>query len=153
MHANRLLAEALHAKSWRRHAFALATKDAAGRHVKLRARVMCTLGPLMRLTQTGSRRRSFSVGAQNRIPESERRLRDQLEAAQRRLSDLNEQNRQQQQSIDAFARIVNVLTVENEELASQLNHHRRTNSSHSTPKQAVDNTHARADHLPPGGSA
>jgi septal ring factor EnvC (AmiA/AmiB activator) len=66
------------------------------------------------------------VRAQNRIPESERRLRDQLEAAQRRLSDLNEQNRQQQQSIDAFARIVNVLTVENEELATQLNNQRRT---------------------------
>jgi septal ring factor EnvC (AmiA/AmiB activator) len=66
------------------------------------------------------------VRAQNRIPESERRLRDQLEAAQRRLSDLNEQNRQQQQSIDAFARIVNVLTVEKEELATQLNHQRRT---------------------------
>jgi septal ring factor EnvC (AmiA/AmiB activator) len=63
------------------------------------------------------------VRAQNRIPESEKRLRDQLQATQRRLADLNEQNRQQQQTIDALARIVNVLTVENEQLTRQLNQH------------------------------
>ena len=66
------------------------------------------------------------VRAQNRIPESERRLRDQLQATQRRLADLNEQSRQQQETIDALARIVNVLTVENEQLGRQLNHQRRT---------------------------
>jgi septal ring factor EnvC (AmiA/AmiB activator) len=64
------------------------------------------------------------VRAQNRIPESEKRLRDQLEATQRRLADLNEHSRQQQQTIEALARIVNVLTVENEQLATQLNHQR-----------------------------
>ena len=63
------------------------------------------------------------VRAQNRIPESEKRLRDQLQATQRRLADLNEQNRQQQQTIDALARIVNVLTLENEQLTRQLNQH------------------------------
>jgi septal ring factor EnvC (AmiA/AmiB activator) len=64
------------------------------------------------------------VRAQNRIPESEKRLRDQLAAIQRRLADLNEHSRQQQQTIEALARIVNVLTVENEQLATQLNHQR-----------------------------
>ncbi|BBZ15296.1 hypothetical protein [Mycobacterium branderi] len=62
------------------------------------------------------------VRAQNRIPENEKRLRDQLKATQRRLSDLNEHSQQQQQTIEALARIVNVLTVENEKLTTQLNH-------------------------------
>ena len=62
------------------------------------------------------------VRAQNRIPDSEKRLRDELDAAQRRLADVSEHCRQQQQTIEALARIVNVLTVENEQLIAQLNH-------------------------------
>ena len=62
------------------------------------------------------------VRAQNRMPEGEKRLREELEATQRRLAQAREQNRQQQQSIEVFARIVNVLTVENERLTRQLNH-------------------------------
>jgi uncharacterized coiled-coil protein SlyX len=60
------------------------------------------------------------VRAQNRIPDSEKRLCDELEATQRRLADLNERCRQQQQTIEALARMVNVLTVENEQLTKQL---------------------------------
>jgi hypothetical protein len=37
------------------------------------------------------------VRAQNRIPDSEKRLRDELEATRRRLADLRQQSRQQQQ--------------------------------------------------------
>jgi hypothetical protein len=40
------------------------------------------------------------VRAQNRIPNSEKRLRDELEATQRRLADLHQQSRQQQQTIE-----------------------------------------------------
>jgi phosphoribosylaminoimidazole carboxylase (NCAIR synthetase) len=40
------------------------------------------------------------------------------------IADLNEQSRQQQQAIDALARIVNVLTVENEELTTELDQQR-----------------------------
>jgi septal ring factor EnvC (AmiA/AmiB activator) len=64
------------------------------------------------------------VRAQNRIPDSEKRLRDELETTQRRLADLLQQSRQQQQTIEALARIVNVLTVENDQLTTQLSHQR-----------------------------
>jgi chromosome segregation ATPase len=64
------------------------------------------------------------VRAQNRMPESEKQLRDKLKATQRRLADLTEQSRQQQQAIGALARIVNVLTVENEELTTELDQQR-----------------------------
>jgi chromosome segregation ATPase len=67
------------------------------------------------------------VRAQNRIPESEKQLRDKLEAAQRRLADLNQRSRQQQQTIESLARIVNVLTVENEQLTTQLDPQRPKN--------------------------
>jgi uncharacterized coiled-coil protein SlyX len=43
---------------------------------------------------------------------------------QRRLADLKKDSRQQQQTIEALARIVSVLSVENERLATQLNHQR-----------------------------
>jgi hypothetical protein len=64
------------------------------------------------------------VRAQNRIPNSEKRLRDELEATQRRLADLHQQSRQQQQTIEALARIVNVLTVQNGQITTQLSHQR-----------------------------
>jgi regulator of replication initiation timing len=64
------------------------------------------------------------VRAQNRIPDSEKRLRDELETTQRRLADLHQQSRQHQQTIEALARIVNVLTVENDQLTTQLSHQR-----------------------------
>ena len=56
--------------------------------------------------------------------DSEKRLRDQLEATQRRLADLHQQSRQQQKTIEVLARIVNVLTVENNQLTTQLSHQR-----------------------------
>jgi hypothetical protein len=64
------------------------------------------------------------VRAQNRIPESEKRLRDELAVAHRRLADLNAQSRQRQHTIDALARIVNVLAAENEQLTKQLDQQR-----------------------------
>jgi uncharacterized coiled-coil protein SlyX len=64
------------------------------------------------------------IRAQNRIPDSEKRLRDELEATQRRLADLHQQSRQQQQTIEALARIVNMVTVENDQLTTQLSHQR-----------------------------
>ncbi len=45
---------------------------------------------------------------------------DELEPTQRRLADVNVQSRQQQQAIDALARIVDVLTVEKDQLTTQL---------------------------------
>ena len=48
----------------------------------------------------------------------------QLEATQRRLADLHQHCRQQQKTIEVLARIVNVLTVENNELTTQLSHQR-----------------------------
>jgi uncharacterized coiled-coil protein SlyX len=55
---------------------------------------------------------------------TENRLRDELQATQRRLADLHQQSRRQQQTIEALARIVNVLTVENDQLTTQLSHQR-----------------------------
>jgi ABC-type transport system involved in cytochrome bd biosynthesis fused ATPase/permease subunit len=56
------------------------------------------------------------VRAQGHIPASEQQLREQLESAKRQLAEAREDNRQLKKSIEAFARIVNVLTVENDRL-------------------------------------
>jgi len=56
------------------------------------------------------------VKAQGSIPASEQELRDELKAAQRKLAEAREENRQLKASVEAFARIVNVLTVENDRL-------------------------------------
>jgi hypothetical protein len=57
------------------------------------------------------------VRAQGRVPASEQELRDELKAARRKLAEAREENRQLKVSVEAFARIVNVLTVENDRLA------------------------------------
>lgn len=59
------------------------------------------------------------VRAQDRIPASEQELRDELKAAQQKLAEAREENRQLKASVEAFARIVNILTAENERLAQQ----------------------------------
>ena len=85
------------------------------------------------------------VRAQNRIPDSEKRLRDELEATQRRLADLNEQSRQQQQTIDALARIVNVLTVENDQLTTQLSGQRARRLRRTPTRSDRSMRHMRKD--------
>jgi predicted RNase H-like nuclease (RuvC/YqgF family) len=57
------------------------------------------------------------VRAQERVPASEQELRDELKATQQKLAEAREENRQLKASVEAFARIVNVLTVENDRLA------------------------------------
>jgi hypothetical protein len=59
------------------------------------------------------------VRAQDRVPASEQELRDELKAAQQKLVEAREENRQLKASVEAFARIVNVLTVENDRLIQQ----------------------------------
>ncbi len=59
------------------------------------------------------------VRAQDRVPASEQELRDELKATQQKLAEAREENRQLKASVEAFARIVNVLTVENERLVQQ----------------------------------
>lgn len=57
------------------------------------------------------------VKAQDRVPASEQELRDELKATRQKLAEAREENRQLKASVEAFARIVNVLTVENDRLA------------------------------------
>ena len=59
------------------------------------------------------------VRAQGQVPASEQKLRDELEAAQQKLAEAREENRQLKASVEAFARIVNVLTAENDRLTRQ----------------------------------
>jgi septal ring factor EnvC (AmiA/AmiB activator) len=59
------------------------------------------------------------VRAQGRVPASEQELRDELKATQEKLAEVREENRQLKASVEAFARIVNVLTAENDRLTQQ----------------------------------
>lgn len=56
------------------------------------------------------------VRAQGRVPASEQELRDELKATQQKLAEAREESRQLKASVEAFARIVNVLTAENDRL-------------------------------------
>jgi TolA-binding protein len=56
------------------------------------------------------------VRAQGRIPDSERKLRKDLDEAKRRLAEAQQEIKQLRDSIEAFARIVNLLTVQNDQL-------------------------------------
>jgi len=59
--------------------------------------------------------------AQGRVPASEQELRDELKATRQKLAEAREENRQLKASMEAFARIVNVLTAENVRLTRQQN--------------------------------
>jgi len=60
------------------------------------------------------------VRAQGQVPASETKLREDLADARRRLAAVLEENEQLTATVEQFARIVNVLTVEKEQLAQQL---------------------------------
>ncbi|MFT9479719.1 hypothetical protein [Streptomyces sp. Mo3] len=59
------------------------------------------------------------VRAQGQVPDSERKLREKLKKAEERLAEVIEENKRQQAEIEMFARVVNVLTVENDQLRGQ----------------------------------
>lgn len=59
------------------------------------------------------------VRAQGHVPASEQELRDELAATKQKLAEAREDNRQLKASVEAFARIVNVLTAENDRLTQQ----------------------------------
>ncbi|MEE4599137.1 hypothetical protein V2J94_46280 [Streptomyces sp. DSM 41524] len=59
------------------------------------------------------------VRAQGQVPDSERKLREELKKAKERLAEVIEENKRQQAEIEMFARVVNVLTVENDQLRGQ----------------------------------
>ena len=59
------------------------------------------------------------VRAQGRVPASEQELRGELKTTQQKLAEAREENRQLKASVEAFARIVNVLTAENDWLTQQ----------------------------------
>ena len=59
------------------------------------------------------------VRAQGHVPASEQELRDELKTTRQKLAEAREENRQLKKSVEAFARIVNVLTAENDRLTQQ----------------------------------
>ncbi|PRH80294.1 hypothetical protein C6N75_05315 [Streptomyces solincola] len=59
------------------------------------------------------------VKAQGQVPDSERKLREELKKTKERLAEVIKENKRQQAEIDMFARVVNVLTVENDQLRGQ----------------------------------
>ena len=61
------------------------------------------------------------VRAQGHVPASEQELRDELKTTRQKLAEAREENRQLKASMEAFARIVNVLTAENVRLTRQQN--------------------------------
>ncbi|MFE7352476.1 hypothetical protein ACFU8Q_04570 [Streptomyces sp. NPDC057543] len=56
------------------------------------------------------------VRAQGQVPDSERKLREELRKTKERLAEVIKENKRQQAEIEMFARVVNVLTVENDQL-------------------------------------
>jgi archaellum component FlaC len=54
------------------------------------------------------------------VPDSERRLRQELDTTRHRLAEANEHIRNLENDNDALARIVNVLATENEQFRDQL---------------------------------
>lgn len=61
------------------------------------------------------------VRAQGHVPASEQELRDELKTTQQKLAEAREETRQLKKSVEAFARIVNVLTAENDRLTRRRN--------------------------------
>ncbi|WP_054811808.1 hypothetical protein [Nocardia arizonensis] len=59
------------------------------------------------------------VRAQGHTPASEQQLRDELESTRHKLADARKKIQELEQSVEAFARIVNVLTVENDRLTKK----------------------------------
>lgn len=64
------------------------------------------------------------VKAQSHVPDSERKLREELRRTKDRLAKVIQENKRQQAVIEMFARVVNVLEVENEQLRNQQGHKR-----------------------------
>jgi septal ring factor EnvC (AmiA/AmiB activator) len=60
------------------------------------------------------------VRARGQVPDSERRLRAELDTTRRRLAEANERINTLQNDNDTLARIVNVLATENEQFSDQL---------------------------------
>ncbi|WP_030848727.1 hypothetical protein [Streptomyces griseus] len=56
------------------------------------------------------------VRAQGQVPDSERKLRQELEKTKERLVEVLEENKQLKAEAEAFARIINVLELENDQL-------------------------------------
>ncbi|MFF3246881.1 hypothetical protein ACFYWY_24820 [Streptomyces sp. NPDC002870] len=59
------------------------------------------------------------VRAQGHVPDSERKLREELKKTKERLAEVIEENKRQKAEIEMFARVVNVLEVENDQLRGQ----------------------------------
>lgn len=59
------------------------------------------------------------VRAQGHVPDSERKLREELRRTKERLAEVIEENKRQQAEIAIFARVVNVLDTENESLRNK----------------------------------
>ncbi|WP_335992364.1 hypothetical protein [Glycomyces sp. MUSA5-2] len=57
------------------------------------------------------------VRAQGHVPDSERRLRERLDQAEAQLAELREENTDLRATNEGYARVVNLLTLENAELA------------------------------------
>ncbi|WP_221936652.1 hypothetical protein [Skermania sp. ID1734] len=66
------------------------------------------------------------VRAQHHIPASEQQLRTELQALKTKLARVNRSNAELRETIEAFARIINVLTTENTQLTHRL--HQDTHS-------------------------
>ena len=56
------------------------------------------------------------IRAQSHIPDSERTLRDRLEKAEERIRTLTKKNAELQEAVEASARVLNLVTVENDQL-------------------------------------
>ncbi|MFG3227607.1 hypothetical protein ACGF07_22885 [Kitasatospora sp. NPDC048194] len=59
------------------------------------------------------------VRAQGHVPDSERKLRDELKKTKERLAEATVEIKRLQGEVDMFARVVNVLEVENDQLRNQ----------------------------------
>lgn len=74
--------------------------------------------------------------------DSEKRLRDQLEATQRRLADLHQQSRQQQKTIEVLARIVKRADCRKQSAHNTTQPPASEKTCRTNPTRAVHETHA-----------
>ena len=75
------------------------------------------------------------VRAQGQVPASEAKLRDELADARHRLTEAQQENQQLRASVEAFARIANVLTIDNDRLCRQLGQDRVRKLAPLTPSR------------------
>jgi hypothetical protein len=91
-----------------------------------------------------------SPGTQGHVPDSEVKLRQELETTRHRLAEAQQEISGLKESVEAFARVVNLLTVQNDQLIRQRHQAR---PAHLTSVRPETNRPRPEPHINPLGDA